>query len=54
MITTLRNRPIGCHVTREVRIALKEEAKRRKTSMSRLMYEILHDWLKEKGLVETG
>ena len=53
MITTERSKLIGSHVTKEVRDALREEATRLKVSVSRLVYEILREWV-EKHNASNG
>mgnify|MGYP003577772739 FL=1 len=45
MITTDRDEFVGFHLTREVKEKVREEASRRKMSMSALIADVIEDWL---------
>lgn len=47
MITTIRSKMIGSHITKEMRDQLQDIAANQKVSLSRLVYEILKEWLEK-------
>ena len=49
MITTDRNVFVGAHVTKAIKDALKEEARRSQVSMSLLMYLLIVEGLERRG-----
>lgn len=49
MITTERNVMIGAHVTPQIKDALREESRVREISMSRLVYQLLHESMLKLG-----
>lgn len=49
MITGPRNQLVGGHVTREMKAALKKQAKSEKLSVSQLIYKELRRFLTAKG-----
>lgn len=51
MITTNRNAPIVAHVTPSVRAAIRDYAKRKRTSVSKLVHEFLIEKLTSKGYI---
>lgn len=49
MITSERDIFVGAHVTIDVKVALRIEARRRNITMSRLVYDLLAKCLRESG-----
>lgn len=54
MITTNRDVILGGHTTPDVKDAIREEARKRRLSMSALIHEVLRDYFRSKGYPVTA